>query len=413
MLLRRLCVLVLLAGIVALCEGAGDGSLGDTNIRYFGRWDKSGAVYHGYWGGTYIRVAFTGTTVKINLGNTFKYHVQIDGGAWSTITAVNGITNLTPAPLKSGTHTLIVVQGQDYGYDFAFKGLVLDPGATTIAPSMRHGLIEWIGDSITDGYTDTRSDVSAYAWICAESLACEHTQIAYPGIALTDGYGVNAIKTGMSKQYFKLKDISFSNAPDWDFSKYTPSIVVVALGTNDRSQNVPLALYQSTYVKFLSELRAKFPLAHLVVLVPHTGAYREQDSAAHAARVAAGDMRVHYINASNWLLLPKAGGETTDGLHPSDSGHRKLARLLRPLLAPYIPTTWIAGRTPSAQLRNQISADAEELLFVNLSGMVVRRVPVGSATRPDEAGHGLPPGVYRAFCTGAHVTGSRNVLIAR
>jgi lysophospholipase L1-like esterase len=331
----------LITGFFNLGFGAvGDGSISDTNIKYFGRWDKSNAsTFHGYWGGAYLKVIFNGTTVKINLGNTQKYHVQLDKNQWVTFTAVNGTNNLTPTPLANGTHTLIVVQGQDYSYDFAFKGLVLDAGAITVAPSVRTDLIEWIGDSITDGYTDTRSDVSDYAWVCAESLNCEHTQIAYPGIALVDGYGVNSIKTGTSTQYFKLQDISYSNSPDWDFSTYTPNIVVINIGTNDG--NTPNNLYQSTYITFLGNIRKKFPNAHIVVMVPHTGAHSAQDSAAYLARVAAGDNKVHYINATGWV---QGSTELTDGLHPSDSGHRKIARLLKPLISPLLtPTSIITG----------------------------------------------------------------------
>jgi hypothetical protein len=42
-------------------------------------------------------------------------------------------------------------------------------------------------------------NVSDYAWICAGSLNSEHTQIAFPGIALVDGYGINNNKTGIHR----------------------------------------------------------------------------------------------------------------------------------------------------------------------------------------------------------------------
>jgi lysophospholipase L1-like esterase len=317
---------------VRICLGAvADGSLSDTNIAYFGRWDRGNAsVFHGYWGGAYLKVVFTGTTIKVNLGNTWKYHVKIDNKPWVTFVAINGTNNLTTTPLTQGTHTLVIAQGQDYDYDFAFKGLVLDPGAKTVVPSVRTDLIEWIGDSITDGYTDTRSDVSDYAWICAESLNCEHTQIAFPGIALVDGYGINSNKNGMCSQYFKMQDLNFGSSVSWDFSKYTAKVVVINIGTNDGS--TPNDLYQSTYVTFLANIRAKFSNAHIFVLVPNGGSHRTQDSAAYQARVAAGDTKVHFINSTGWLQ----GVEMNDGAHPSDSGHAKLARLLKPLIAPYL-----------------------------------------------------------------------------
>jgi lysophospholipase L1-like esterase len=383
----------LMTGFFNLGFGAvGDGSLTDTNIKYFGRWDKSNAAtFHGYWGGAYFKVAFNGTTVKINLGNTLKYHVKIDNNQWVTFTAVNGTNNLTPTPLANGTHALIVVQGQDYSYDFAFKGLVLDAGAKTVAPSVRTDLIEWIGDSITDGYTDARSDVSDYAWVCAESLNCEHTQIAYPGIALVDGYGINSIKTGMCTQYFKLQDISYANSPNWDFSTYTAKIVVINIGTNDG--NTPNTLYQSTYITFLENIRARFLNAHIVVLVPHTGAHRAQDSAAYLARVAAGDNKVHYINATGWV---QGTTELTDGLHPSDSGHRKIARLLKPLIAPFLtPTSVIPGHDNSGVTRlKSVPANQSRVEIVRLNGAVVAH-----SSKLMNSKSSLPPGIYlRKYC---------------
>ncbi len=309
----------------------GDGSLSDTNIKYFGRWDRSNASeYYGYWGGAYIRVVFTGTSIKINLGNTLTYYAEIDNNPWFKFTAVRGINNLSPVPLAQGSHTLVVAQGRDYAYEFDFKGLVLDAGAETSQPPSRIDLIEWIGDSITDGYTDSMSDVSDYAWVCAESLNCEHVQIAYPGIALVDGYGVNANKTGMCTQYFKLQDISYANSVTWNFSDYIPKVVVINIGTNDGQ--TPNDLYQSTYVTFLTNIRAKLPQADIIVLVPHAGSKQTQDSLAYLARVAAGDEKVHYINSNGWLK----SSDENDGLHPSNSGQIKYAGLLKPLISRYL-----------------------------------------------------------------------------
>ncbi|HMD68903.1 MAG TPA: GDSL-type esterase/lipase family protein, partial [Chitinivibrionales bacterium] len=223
-------------------------------------------------------------------------------------------------------------QGQDVTYDFAFKGLILDGGAYTLPPTVETDLIEWIGDSITDGYIDSMSDVSAYAWICAESLACEHTQIAYVGISLVNGYGQQHT-TGMATQYFKLQDISYGASVNWNFSLYTPKVVVINLGTNDGETGTPTDLYQSTYITFLDSIRAKFPKVNIFVLVPNAGYMRAQDSAAYLARLAAGDSGVHYLNTTGWLTSAYL---EPDGIHPNESGHAKLASLLGPFISQYL-----------------------------------------------------------------------------
>jgi lysophospholipase L1-like esterase len=319
-----------LARIAAITSANGD--LNDTNIKYFGRWDFSNtSKYVSKWGGAYIKVRFTGTTVKIMLGNKSNYYAKIDDGPWVSYKGVTGTVNLTPTPLAGGTHTLSVAQGKDNDYIFTFLGLVLDPGATTLAPPVGIDLIEWIGDSITAGYTDSQANVSDYAWVCSEAMDTEHTQIAYPGICLVSGYTTNP---GMDAGYFKLQSPNNTSSPPWDFSRYTAKLVVINLGTNDYRKSVPTSTFQNTMTTFLNNVRAKFPKAEIFVM--QTFKYTSMAApimAAVKARQAAGDGRVIYIPTTNWLT---SADYNPDGLHPSDAGNIKIANLLTPILSPYL-----------------------------------------------------------------------------
>lgn len=307
----------------------------DNNIRYFGRWDFSNsAQFLSYWGGAYFKVNFTGTTAKIKVGNNTNYYAKIDNGPWISYTNATGIINLTPNSLPSGTHTLTVAQGKDYSYVFNFQGLILDEDARTTAPAVGTDLIEYIGDSITAGYTDPQANVSGYAWVCSEKLGAEHTQIAYPGIALTNGFGLNTNKTGMSVQYFKSQSLAHTSSPEWDFSKYTPQIIVINLGQNDNSTNVPDNTFQSEYISFLTDIRMKCPEAEIFVMRTFTGVKAAPTIAAVNNRIAAGDVRLHYIDTNNWLTLNST--DYNDGVHPSVSGHNKAANLLASVLSPYL-----------------------------------------------------------------------------
>ena len=320
----------------------GNGALSDTNIKYFGRWDFSSTTqYISYWGGAYIKVNFTGTTVKIKVGNTTNYYARIDNGPWVSYIGASGTVNLTPTPLTAGTHTLSVAQGKDYSYVFNFQGLILDAGAVTNAPSTGTDLIEYIGDSITTGYTDPQANVSDYAWVCAEALDAEHTQIAYPGIALVNGFGLNTDKTGMDVQYFKARSLANANSPAWDFSTYTPKIIVINLGQNDNSTSVPDDTFQTDYISFLTNVRAKFPNAEIFVMRTLMGLKVTPTVAAVNARIAAGDTRLHYIDTNGWLTPNSADYTGNSGVHPSVDGHIKVANLLKPFIAPYL-----TGGTP-------------------------------------------------------------------
>ncbi len=317
----------LLLGLLISSRGvaAPNGAVGDTNIRYFGRWDFSSSTQSvSYWGGAYFKVKFTGTTATLKVGSNTQYYAQIDGGPWTTRVPTSGVINLTPTPLAGGTHSLTVAQGKDYSYVFNFQGLVLDAGAVTLAPAVSPRLIEFIGDSITAGYTDAQANVSDYGWVCAEAMGFEHTQIAYPGIKLASGYtGV-----GMDQQYFKERSLAYATSADWDFTRYMPSIVVINLGQNDGSA-VPDSVFQSDYVTFLGAIRGKFPDAQIYVMRAFLGTKQTPTQAAVNARIAAGDNKLHYVNTSGWLT----SSDYNDGVHPSVAGHIKAANLLQPILS--------------------------------------------------------------------------------
>ena len=77
-------------------------------------------------------------------------------------------------------------------------------------------------------------------------------------------------------------------------------------------------------------------------MVPYGGYMRAQDSAAYQARLAAGDNKIHYINTTGWL---QSSDLETDGIHPTDNGHIKLAGLLRPFIPPYLSSSLPANDT--------------------------------------------------------------------
>lgn len=316
----------------AVAAAVTPGSIADSNIRYFGRWDYGNvSEYASYWGGAYVRMKFTGTTAKVKLGNvSSNFYVKIDNGPWVSYYNVGGTVDLTPTPLAQGTHIVTVAQGKDYDYVFKFQGFILDSGASTSELTAVECLIEYIGDSITAGYMDAQANVSDYAWVCAEALGCEHTQIAFPGKNLVSGYTT----TGMDVQFFKQQNFDYPASPDWDFTKYTAKIVVINLGQNDYANNVPDALFQSTYISFLANIRAKYPNAEIFAVRTFLGWKATPTQAAVAARNAAGDTKVHYINTDGWITPGTA--DYVDGVHPSVSGHIKVANLLSPILAPYV-----------------------------------------------------------------------------
>lgn len=333
---------LLLAAGVAAAQGlspmpaaasTGDGAPADTNIVYVGRWDRSSPSQAvSYYGGSYLRVNFNGTRVSVKLAAPANFYASINGGPDVLYEGRSGTVNLTPSPLANGTHSLRIAA--KYQSDvLKFQGLALDSGAWTSLPAVRHNTIEFVGGSIVAGYLNSKQALSDHAWLIGEQLGADHTQVAYTGICLVDQvqcYSPNAI--GMSRQFFKQKTVDFPGALDWDFGAYQPRAVVINLGTNDSAFNVSTATFQAAYTSFLQGIRAKYPSAEIFAMRLFNGAYADQTRAAVQARVAAGDARVRFVDTSNWLVP----ADFTDGTHPTDAGHAKVAKLLGPLLKPAV-----------------------------------------------------------------------------
>jgi lysophospholipase L1-like esterase len=303
------------------------GSIQDPNIKYIGRWDttSSTTMYKSYWLATYFKTSFTGKTVKIKLAIPVNIYVSIDSGADVLYVSAKGTFNLTPKPLAAGTHTLRVAVRSG---NIEFEGLVLDPGAKTVAPNVSSKLIEFVGDSITAGYTDTNTALSDYAWLTGEQLHVEHTQIAQSGICLVAQSGCY----GMDTQYFHMGGIH-DTTPQWDFSRYQATAVVINLGTNDNGHGVTKATFQAAYTTFMRNIRAKYPHAAIFAFETLRQVYVPETQAAVKALNAAGDSKVYFVNTAGWLT---AGDYSADGGHPNDQGQIKIANKLAPIIAKVI-----------------------------------------------------------------------------
>jgi hypothetical protein len=324
---------LLLPGLLPTASAAtGDGFPSDPNIVYVGRWDKGNAsVYRSNWSGAYFRVDFTGTSVKLRLAAAAHVYVSIDGGAEASYPGAIGTINLTPTPLASGRHTLrVATREQDL---MQFQGLVLDSGAVTVAPVPRAKRIEFIGDSITAGCCAlSQGALSDYAWLVGEMLNADHTRIAYSGICLQNAFACHSPNSlGMSQQYFKLQTVEYPSSPAWDFSQYQPDAVVINLGTNDQNFGVSDAAFQSTYITFLQNVRARHPNAFIFVLRTFGGFKAIPTQTAVNTRIAAGDTKLYYVDTTGWVSVGTS--DYTDTLHPSDSGHAKIARFLAPFIS--------------------------------------------------------------------------------
>lgn len=311
------------------------GSPQDPSLRFVGRWDFSDkAIPVSYWGGAYIKTEFYGTTVKLSVGHPTNFFVKIDNSEWVSFKNVKDTVTLTPVALAAGWHKLTVAQGKDYDYIFQFKGLIFDQDAKTRPPQVSPVLVEYIGDSITTGYTDSQANVSDYGWVASEILGTEHTQIAYPGINLASGYGKSK-GNGMDIQYLKARSLKYPDAAEWTFEKYSPDVVTINLGTNDNNNKVPDSVFTQSYIKLITSIRSHFPKAKIIAMRTFLGIKQAATMEAVNQLNAHGDRNVFYLDTTGWITSKTS--DYNDSAHPSDAGQVKAGKLLAEKLKPFLP----------------------------------------------------------------------------
>lgn len=314
--------------VTPAAAATGDGSPSDSNIKYFGRWDtRSSGSYVSEWAGAYVLIGFTGTTVKLRQRGAIDLFASIDGGPDVSYVNVKGTVNLTPKPLAAGNHTVRVsyrpVAGS-YRGDAVFQGVTLDSGARTVAPRVPSRIIEFIGDSITVGQRSSKQALTAYGWLVGERLGAGHTQIAVGGACL---YPAADGCIGMSQRF--LRTGLAQDSPNWNFSRYQAQAVVINLGTNDVGHSVTSEQFRTAYITLLRNVRAKYPNATIHAMQTFRKRYITETKAAVKTVTDGGDTRVRYIDTTGWI---NEATDTADNVHPNDTGHRKIADRLAPLL---------------------------------------------------------------------------------
>ncbi|MBQ8521889.1 MAG: lipase [Bacteroides sp.] len=317
-----------------------------TNIQYIGRVSlkKPDAVAFTY-PGVQINARFDGTSLKMAAKPMSGYFMaQIDHGRPFKVSfnaPKDSIVTLATC-LRDEVHEvrlMYVIEG--YQRMPEFRGFILDEGAKPLrAPALPKRKIEFIGNSMTCGYgvesTDPKEGFSdetenhyySYAAITARNLEAQHLVVARSGIGIYRNYG--APKTGSKDNLPSVyHDTMFGvKTEKWDFSRYTPDVVCVNLGTNDTSQNnYDRDFLENGYRNFYTMLRKHYPQAKIVFL---TGSMMVGQALEHAkyamdkvvreARIA-GDKQVFRFDMS-WQTGDLGYGAD---YHPSKWQHEKMA----------------------------------------------------------------------------------------
>ena len=189
----------------------------------------------------------------------------------------------------SGEYTVRIVKLSEAAFSIARVSIEHDDTARAVPVPEKKGLIEFIGDSITCGYgvddSNTQSAFSAeaenaaksYAILAAQQLLADYSLYSYSGHGFISGWtedgtrNTREILTPWYGSYGFSYGTVCGEKPEnipWDSTLRQPDIVVVNIGTNDKSYCTfhPGAEeeFREEYYRFLCTLRQKNPDAVII-----------------------------------------------------------------------------------------------------------------------------------------------------
>lgn len=211
--------------------------------------------------------------------------------------------------------------------------------------------IEFIGDSITNGYgvdgtldmvfsTQTENATKALAYRTAKALDADYSLVAFSGHGLVSGYtGTGDINTSALVQPYYNKLGAGGNTMvaglspkmiDWQADDFVPDIIVINLGTNDQSYTlgVPdrIKAYQAAYKDFLKEVRAIHPESYIICSLGLMGddLYPAIEKMVEAYKDERGDEKISTCHLSPQQEINAYGVDW----HPSYRSHQLAANEL-------------------------------------------------------------------------------------
>lgn len=180
---------------------------------------------------------------------------------------------------------------------FSKSGIVSINADGEIAPTVPlQRRIEFIGDSITCGFgiegkcaeegfrTATENPYINYASKAARSFGAEYNLISWSGVGVysSDTKTDEINDSWVVPSYYSYTDlategvIGIDKHIEWDFGSFVPDVIVINLGTNDKSytKGIPERVdgFKLAYEKFVRDVRKKNHNAHIICALGMMGA---------------------------------------------------------------------------------------------------------------------------------------------
>lgn len=249
---------------------------------------------------TSVGMKFTGNILKIHIKNKNAYWDNflgciLDGKQISLPLPKEGadILDIPVERTKTDKHEVLFFKRQDSCHELTVLAFEIDDdGKILDMPEKPKRKIEVYGDSVSAGeVSEAVDDVGkedpdhngeysnswySYAWMTARKLNAQIHDIAQGGIALMNktGWFYEPDAVGMETVWDTVHyNPVFGEPVKWDFSGYTPHVVIVAIGQNDSHpqdymkedyDGEKAVLWREQYAAFLGKIRNQYPDAQIV-----------------------------------------------------------------------------------------------------------------------------------------------------
>jgi lysophospholipase L1-like esterase len=308
----------------------------DPNLYYIGRFDTQDA--NGprcQWPANSVVIRFNGTDLQMKSKDNGRnaLHAIVDGGEGTKVTPERGISLVDFARgLSAGEHVVSITRRTEAAKQTSqILVFFLNDGAKLLPPKKLSRKIEIIGDLISCGYgneaasekerqTPENSNAAmTYGAIAAREVGAEYVCIAWSGRKM-------APDRTMGEVYDRILPLDMASR--WDFTLWTPDVVLINLSTNDFAKERPTEEEWTTaYAAFIERLRTNYRNATTYVATSPMRndatikTYLEKNV---ALRKAAGDEKVGLIHFP--LQNMKADGLGA-AYHPNIKTNQKNAKI--------------------------------------------------------------------------------------
>ena len=282
---------------------------------------------------SYVKMRFTGTSIKAFVTNKNEYLDNYVGvildGIQKKILLSNDASQLQTLllgeNLENKEHEVLFFKRMYSCHMFRFYGFEVDDEAQILPlPEKPHRKIEIYGDSVSAGEVSEAVEYVgkpdpewhqgefsnswySYAWMTARKLNAQIHDIAQGGIALLDntGWFCEPNYLGLESTYDKIQyNPAFQVVKQWDFTKYKPHVVIVAIGQNDSHPFDYMAenyyceeakRWREHYQKFVGKLREIYPKAEIILTTTILQHDDNWDRSIEEVCESLNDSRIHHF----------------------------------------------------------------------------------------------------------------------